>query len=287
MVPFPSVRGSKDEYGAVRADAKIRENPDGKGLILPRIKEEFHPYKNPNEKERRAWANLTSGIVGDGARGLEEKHAAVFGLAGAIIGNALYFMGMHPDDAYAVYKGALDDTTRKQPVEKIYDPKFHEEALDHAMIRIIDERRHYLGPRATVSLEERAIGAKMLHEAAGIIPAAIEAGKAFGEVVERLKKNGTYPDAKSVYQVFERLVDDPLKFRKIKYYAGDAGKEFLKKLHAAHIIAYELAPDVYKERSAVEPYLTEEEKKEAEKMAEEWKRFARGHLEKNWKDWLQ
>ncbi len=80
----------------------------------------------------------------------------------------------------------------------------------------------------------------MLKEAAGIIPAAIEAGKAFAEVAERLKKNGMYPDAKNEYYVFTKLVDDPMKFRKIKYYAGDAGKEFLKKLHVAHIIAYEL-----------------------------------------------
>ena len=96
-----------------------------------------------------------------------------------------------------------------------------------------------------------------------------------------------YPDAENEYYVFTKLVEDPLKFRKIKYYAGDAGKEFLKKLHAAHIIAYELAPEAYKERSAVEPYLTEEEKKEAEKMAEEWKRFARKKIEEPLKKGLE
>ncbi|WP_456367097.1 hypothetical protein [Thermococcus sp.] len=284
MVPFPPLEWHNDKGGSLNAIEKVRKMPDGNGLILPRIREEFNPWNVNEWEKKKKWALYIGGFAGDGAKGLKAKHAVALGFAGAMIKGALYFMGMHPDDADTVHRGALDDTTRKQPADKIYDPKFHEEALEKAALKVTHYEDYPLREDEKIPIGRIQTAAEMLKEAAGIIPAAIEAGKAFGEVVEQLKKNGVYPDAKNEYYVFTKIVDDPMKFRKIKYYAGDAGKEFLKKLHAAHIIAYELAPEAYKERSAVEPYLTEEEKKETEKMAEEWKRFARekikGHIKK-------
>ncbi len=128
MVPFPQLEWHNDKGGALNATEKVRKIPDGNGLILPRIREELNPWKAGDWETKKKWALYMSGSAGGGAKGLEAKHAVALGFAGAMIKGALYFMGMHPDDAYMVHKGALDDTTRNQPVEKIYDLKFHEEA---------------------------------------------------------------------------------------------------------------------------------------------------------------